>query len=156
MALFPHLETLRLRLVKFANLSSLTGLIAASGSPKGLLFEDIKVGFDIESESDRGDEDNSDPDSCPAPQSCPVDLSALEELVVRSSDYERGVNFLVHLVEESPPNGLKSLSLGDFCYLPESGNVPCSPLTMEKLVRLSAPSVVDLAINPRFATASGR
>ncbi|KAF7347575.1 hypothetical protein MVEN_01514100 [Mycena venus] len=73
-------------------------------------------------------------------------LTALEELrVIECGDTEFAeFDFLVQLVEASRPNELKSMTFAqgfDF-----GGDEPCSLLAMDKLLRLAAPSLVDLTI----------
>jgi hypothetical protein len=146
MALFPNLTTLCLRYSYFESVHALSRFLDACGGFRVLWLEQTQV------EEFNFGSDDSDSDSDVPLQARGVDLARLEELHVLSNN--RAEEFLVRLIEQSPPIGLKSLTFGSFSHIPEHENVPCSAPAMEKLLRLAAVSLVHLAIHPTFPTAS--
>ncbi|KAJ7098224.1 hypothetical protein C8R44DRAFT_988770 [Mycena epipterygia] len=162
MALFPSIKKLFLRNIRFSRLVPLTNFVGACGSLKGLSL--TRVGFD-ESEPDSDDLDDTDDRSDGSlpltmvhrPRLGPshFDLTNLEELAVVSlKHHDLKKDYLVELLEISPPAALKSLSFSVLFDLLYYDTEACSLTTIEKLVRLGARSVINLTIEPTFRVPS--
>ncbi|KAJ7074973.1 hypothetical protein B0H15DRAFT_868385 [Mycena belliarum] len=134
MAVFPNMQRLQFEHTLFSNMAALTRVLAACGSLKALAFLDTTTQSEPES-------DSSDSNIAHGPH-----LTELEELGA-SSTFNGGEDFLVNLVERFPPTHLRSLSFQNFR---QSYQSPCSVAAMEKLLRLAAPSLVNLVIEPNF------
>ncbi|KAJ6600037.1 hypothetical protein DFH09DRAFT_628533 [Mycena vulgaris] len=144
MTLFPAIQKLHLKHMYFGGMISLTTLLSACGRLKVLSFLDTIVC--PEEDYDSEDSDNITPLHQGLIVPTPFDLTELEELAVTSTT--DGDEYLIPLVDHSPPAGLKFLTFGKVGDRRE--NNPCSLSTMEKLLRLGAHSVVDLRIDPTF------
>ncbi|KAJ6459821.1 hypothetical protein DFH09DRAFT_1383486 [Mycena vulgaris] len=147
---FPNTESLHLNNTYFNDLASLTHFLGGCSDLKALVFFNTTIS---ESESELEDESEFESKDDIAMLAglcstrlklCSFNLTGLEELAVRSSSGEMD-EWLLHLVELSPPTKLKSFSFDKFMY-PESE--PCSITAMEKILRLNAPSLINLAVEP--------
>ncbi|KAJ7512406.1 hypothetical protein B0H11DRAFT_480688 [Mycena galericulata] len=136
MALFPNVEKLHLRNKSFSALAQLINLLGACGRLRSLSFETTTV-EEVESGSEMEFEAPADSDT--------PDLTALEELVVKDCSYPEEVDYLAHLIEDCPPNGLKTLTFGGIFR-----DEPCSVHATEKLLRLGALSLANLMLDPSF------
>ncbi|KAJ7098219.1 hypothetical protein C8R44DRAFT_748082, partial [Mycena epipterygia] len=72
------------------------------------------------------------------------------ELTISSIDPESEKDYVVELLEISPPAALKSLSFGVDFGACGCGLQPCAITTIKKVVELGARSVINLAIEPTF------
>ncbi|KAJ7908661.1 hypothetical protein B0H13DRAFT_2016173 [Mycena leptocephala] len=138
MALFPNIKELSLYKVQVPGFDELAKLLGACGVLRVLSFNDTH----IEGDSRRGGFGLL---GTVEKHKWPLDLSALEELAVKDCFDEH--EYLIDLLVKSHPTGLRSLtfSKGVFDCLP-----PCSIPAMVKLLRLAAPSLVNLTMDYRF------
>ncbi|KAJ6600043.1 hypothetical protein DFH09DRAFT_1271567 [Mycena vulgaris] len=125
----------------FNELASLTHFLRGCSDLKALMFFKMTIS-ESESESEHESEFKSEDDiemsaglRATRLKPCSFNLTGLEELAVRSSSGEMG-EWLLHLVERSPPTKLKSLSFDKFMY-PESE--PCSIAAMKKDLAIQRP-----------------
>ncbi|KAJ7746456.1 hypothetical protein DFH07DRAFT_590324 [Mycena maculata] len=165
MALFPNVKKLYLNNMGFNRFAELMYLLGACGRLQWLSLETTTVELD-EEDNYNYPEIQSDGDAAresgtlaltvdrerfiPSPRT-PFDLTALEGLVITDCHYPDGNDYFIGLLEDSRPNGLKSLAFGGFCH-----DEPCSIHATEKLLRLSAPSLVKLVIDPTFQYTDNR
>ncbi|KAJ7484372.1 hypothetical protein FB451DRAFT_1392930 [Mycena latifolia] len=142
MALFPRLQKPCLAEQCFPSMISLAKFLSVCGSLKDLSFRATMIdNYGSESES-------NDSDGIAAlahPKLCSFNLTELEELTV-TSNYcsEDDKDPLIHLVAHFPPGKPKSLSFESLYYRDD----PCSIPAMEKLLRLAAPSLATLIVQP--------
>jgi hypothetical protein len=130
-ALFPNVEKLHLCNLEFS-FAGLANLLGACGRLKSL---SLHVARDSNLTLDFGGTQ---------PQQAPFDLTALEEVVL--THYYSGRNdILLRLLQHSPPARLQTLSFGDFRH----GKFDAFHIT-ETLSRFSAPSLVNLVVDPIF------
>ncbi|KAJ7699643.1 hypothetical protein B0H17DRAFT_1196254 [Mycena rosella] len=145
MPLFPSLQNIRLADIWFDQLTTLTPFLGACGSPKALSFSNTRI--------DKQPYDYSDSEwevIAAGRKLISFDLTGLEALAVIPICAEEE-DFIVTLVEHSPPAKLRSLTFESFTY---DGQVPCPISTMEKLLQLAAPSLVNLVIDPAWTDSS--
>ncbi|KAJ7098240.1 hypothetical protein C8R44DRAFT_748104 [Mycena epipterygia] len=151
MALFPSIEKLHLRNIAFRGLVPAANFLSVCKSLKVLSLTSVEF-YDSEPDSDSDGGLPLAMTHWSRLSPSPFNLTDLEELAVASIRYPKSKkDYLVELLEISPPAALKSLSFdpGIHEYLNE--NSPCSALTtFEKLIRLGAHSVINLAIEPTF------
>ncbi|KAJ7512405.1 hypothetical protein B0H11DRAFT_1951070 [Mycena galericulata] len=149
MALFPNMTELCLRNIEFGGLSTLSTFLGACKRLKVLSLFDTVVGFpDMGVIGGNGHSTTIDKAS-----SCRYfDLTELEELAVRSTIFRDGEEYLIYLLEHSPPTRLKSLAFGYFLW--HENNEPCSLRAMEKLLGHGAPSLTNLTVEPTLLTHS--
>ncbi|KAJ7651745.1 hypothetical protein DFH06DRAFT_1208015 [Mycena polygramma] len=135
LGLFPNIQELYLSGLMLENFDHLATLLAACGRIRVLSLCDM---------DDAGEDDSGmSSQSTPAKQKRRnFDLTALEELVITDCGDLDEADYVVQLVEQSRPAGLKSLTFVEGL----DGNEACSILAMETLLRLAVPSLADLAI----------
>jgi hypothetical protein len=138
MALFPNIKELSLYKVQVPGFDELAKLLGACGVLRVLSFNDTH----IEGDSRRGGFGLL---GTVEKHKWPLDLSALEELAVKDCFDEH--EYLIDLLVKSHPTGLRSLTFSE-------GVVDCLPPSsipaMVKLLRLAAPSLVNLTMDYRF------
>ncbi|KAJ7303536.1 hypothetical protein DFH08DRAFT_903973 [Mycena albidolilacea] len=130
-ALFPNVEKLHLCNLEFS-FAGLANLLGACGHLKSL---SLHVARDSNLTLNSGGTQ---------PQQAPFDLTALEEVVL--THYYSGRNdIFLGLLQHSPPARLQTLSFEDFRH----GKFDAFHIT-ETLSRFSAPSLVNLVVDPIF------
>ncbi|KAJ7724901.1 hypothetical protein B0H16DRAFT_1595555 [Mycena metata] len=133
LALFPNMKELHLSNMNFSSLDDIARLLGACGPLTVLSFYHTDRAEDSDSDSDLEIARAVQPANTP----CPLDLTALEELTFMECGPQDV--FLFGLMENSWPACLKSLTFDGEDYR-------CSGPEMEKLVRLVASSLVNLAV----------
>ncbi|KAJ7150915.1 hypothetical protein C8R43DRAFT_1191477 [Mycena crocata] len=149
MTLFPNTEKLYLRDMHLDSMSTITSILGAFGKLKVLhlssvLMEDDGIASKL---AELARIHSKVPPSSIVPPSS-FDLTGLEELVIKGcydEDEEDAHDFLIDVMTKSPPQALRSLTLGGV-----HNEEPCSIKCIEKLLRVGAPSLVNLTIEPEF------
>jgi hypothetical protein len=144
MALFPNIKELSLYNVQLPGFDELAKFLGVCGVLRVLSFGCTLI---QQGDSTRDGFGPLGTDRTVEKHNWPLDLSALEELAVRdcfnSDEHEHLIDFLV----KSHPIGLRSLTFSEGII---NGLPPCSIPAMVKLLRLAAPSLVNLTVDYRF------
>ncbi|KAJ7636881.1 hypothetical protein FB45DRAFT_907605 [Roridomyces roridus] len=141
MSLFPHLQRLQLTNTFFASFARFAALVGACGQLRCLSFKDITA-------IDVPQSDSESPVEFTPSDPITPDLTALDELRVQGFDTEPGYGeFVARLIQEYPPTQLQTLIFG---HVLEDMVEACSLAATETLLKLAAPSLVNLVLAPSF------